>query len=313
MTQAFDWTRSTAHVELLSKFRTPRPTGDFGPDYQMPALGESAPQAVARFVQTAHLAPATLPERTATLTVRQLKAGLKHAGCRVTGKKADLVERLLAEAPVQAEKATAALPTLHALSESGRALVQQYRSWQQQRLDAAIAEVSILLRSNDLRGAVARHRTFAALDPWRDPADAYADDEQLVVLQLLAAAQPAILHTVARESMGTLRLAAALTHFFGRAGRESVPAGFAAGSHLDDETAVRMMSFHINHLRRRETYLSIRVEQVSVSSCDDERTCEACKALDGRSFSGKAIPEMPHPHCTSPSGCRCTIMMADPI
>ncbi len=309
---SFDWTTSVPHAELLSKFRAPRPLGDFRATYRMPALGEPAPAAIERFLRDGHLAPASLAQRTAALTVRDLKAALKGAGQKVSGKKAALVERLLSEAPDAAERATANMPVVHALTDQGRVLVERYREWQRQRLRAAVADATSLLNANDVNGAVARHREFAALDPWRDPADPYPEREQQAFLGRLASARPAILRSIDDANMARLRLAAALTHFFGKAGVEEMPGGYATGSHLDDETAARMMWFHINHLRRCERLAGIDgTTQLRVSICGDSGTCPECAGLDGRVFSLRDLPELPFPHCTSSLGCRCVVVMTE--
>ncbi len=47
------------------------------------------------------------------------------------------------------------------------------------------------------------------------------------------------------------------------------------------------------------------VRRIEIVGPDDEYTCPECKKTLGKEFLVARVPELPHPGCTSPRGCRC--------
>jgi hypothetical protein len=47
------------------------------------------------------------------------------------------------------------------------------------------------------------------------------------------------------------------------------------------------------------------VRRIEIAGPNDEYTCEECKKGLGKEFLVARVPELPHPGCTSPRGCRC--------
>jgi hypothetical protein len=47
------------------------------------------------------------------------------------------------------------------------------------------------------------------------------------------------------------------------------------------------------------------VRRIEIVGQDDEYTCPVCKKTLGKEFLVARVPELPHPGCTSPRGCRC--------
>lgn len=99
-TSALDegWKSSAPHAALLSKFRSPRDPGYFDKDYGMPSLREPAPTAVERFIQQGYPRPSPVEEKLEALRVPELKAALKRCQLKVSGRKSELIERLVREA-----------------------------------------------------------------------------------------------------------------------------------------------------------------------------------------------------------------------
>ncbi len=303
------WTTSAPHAALLSKFRSPRPRGYFGKDYRMPALREPAPQAVRRFVQQGFLRPSPVEEKLDTLRASELKAALKKCQLKVSGRKAELIERLVTQAPSEAKALAKGLPKTYGLTDLGREHVDKYLKWETERTSTAVAEVKAALERGDVESALRSHAAFAELDVWADPTEPYPGREHAEFLKGVASSRPGILRSIPDAQLGQLRMATALTHLFGRDARDALPSGFAAASHLDDETAARMMSFYVRHERERERHASSRLySRVEIRACDDEQTCEACKRLGARIYALAEVPELPFPACTSPIGCRCLAM-----
>lgn len=47
------------------------------------------------------------------------------------------------------------------------------------------------------------------------------------------------------------------------------------------------------------------VRRIEIVGPEDETTCAECKAGHGKQYLVARVPELPHPNCTSPRGCRC--------
>jgi hypothetical protein len=47
------------------------------------------------------------------------------------------------------------------------------------------------------------------------------------------------------------------------------------------------------------------VRRIEIVGANDEYTCEECKKTLGKEYLVARVPELPHPGCTSPRGCRC--------
>lgn len=303
------WRSSAPHAALLSKFRSPRPLSDFGKDYRMPALREPVPQAVRRFIEEGFLRPSPVEEKLETLRVSELKAALKEHQLKVSGRKEELIARLVTQAPAAANALAASLPPTYGLTDAAREHVERYLMWEAERTAKAVAEAKAALERGDIDSALRAHAAFVELDAWADPTEAYPAREHAEILRAVAVSRPGILRSIPEAQLPLLRLATALTHLFGRAARDVLPTGFAAGSHLDDEVAARMMSFYVGRERERERRADADFfSHVKILACDDERTCAACKQLAKRTYARAEVPELPFPACTSPMGCRCSAL-----
>lgn len=139
-------------------------------------------------------------------------------------------------------------------------------------------------------------------------------DERAGMLALIHTLTPAILWPVSPDAMPTLRRLAALSLLWGEDGpaHRAVPDGFWTGIHLDPVTAARMLIFAAYHRVRLETWRELDRpgrRQYRVDPIDDPDHCAACRALAARPpvLRLEDIPELPHPGCTSPMGCRCAV------
>jgi hypothetical protein len=271
----------------------------------MPALREPVPDAVRRFVEEGFLRLSPVEEKLEALRVSELKAALKERQLKVSGRKEELIERLVTQAPPDAKALAAKLPTTYGLTDAAREHVEKYLKWDAERTATAIAEVKGALERGDIDSALRAHAAFVELDAWADPTEAYPAREHAEFLRAVAVSRPGILRSIPDAQLPQLRMATALTHLFGRDARDALPVGFAAASHLDDETAARMMSFYVSREGERKRHARSDYSRVKISTCDDERTCAACKRLAKRTYARADVPELPFPACTSPIGCRC--------
>lgn len=131
-------------------------------------------------------------------------------------------------------------------------------------------------------------------------------------LELIHTLTPAILWPVSPDAMPILRRLAAMSFLWGEDGpaERAIPDGFWTGIHLDPLTAARMLLFAAYHRVRLENWRMLDMpgrRQYRVDAIDDPDNCAACRALAARPpvLRLEDIPELPHPGCTSPRGCRC--------
>lgn len=106
------------------------------------------------------------------------------------------------------------------------------------------------------------------------------------------------------------RLGAGMMHLLGVDQAESwLPDNFETGLIMDNNTAARMILFHVSHQRSIAQYRAAGVRRVEILATDD--SCPVCKRLAQRKYRLGEVPELPHEQCTSEMGCRCTIVVAD--
>ncbi len=135
------------------------------------------------------------------------------------------------------------------------------------------------------------------------------------MLQLIYELTPAILWPVSPDAMPTLRRLAALSFLLGedRPAERIVPEGFGTGIHLDPVTAARMLIFAAYQRVRVEAWTSLDGGRLRrrypIHAVGDQDTCAACRDFAARPAATtlQEIPEIPHPQCTSPMGCRCYV------
>lgn len=122
-----DWQKSNAHLLLLSKFLQPRTEDDFvASDYWTPVLGEPATQAIRRFISDGVLGQADLSAQLDyRFTGGELKRFLKERGLSASGRKRDLIGRLVQADPNGMRHLASDVPILHC-SERGREIAEQF-------------------------------------------------------------------------------------------------------------------------------------------------------------------------------------------
>jgi hypothetical protein len=123
----FDWQKSNAHLLFLSKFLHPKTPDDFAEsDVWETVLEENPKQAIKRFLDEDMLAQADLSDQLDyKYKVTELKDMLKKQGLTVSGRKGDLIQRLIQADPDSMKQVVAGL-TILICSEQGREIVEQY-------------------------------------------------------------------------------------------------------------------------------------------------------------------------------------------
>src|SRR4030066_676755 len=123
----FDWKKSKAHWLLLSKFIHPQNIDNYvSSDFWESAINEHPNQAIKRFANEGLLALADLGNTLACkYKATELKDMLKQCGLPVSGKKDDMIQRLITADPIGMKNSTVGL-TAYICTPKGKELAEQY-------------------------------------------------------------------------------------------------------------------------------------------------------------------------------------------
>jgi hypothetical protein len=311
----FDWEKSPAHLLFLSKFRKPRAMGDFSQSDTWRAVLKEAPKkAMRRFLDDDLLEQASLSGLLDyKYKVSELKPMLKQRGLPVSGRKAELIERLIQADSESMRKAVRGLSVLQC-TEKGRAIAEEYLAQEKEKRIKVEEQTLQALRQCRFREASQAVAAFEAQQvfprgigiDWKH----YNPAHDVAMLEVIFQASPKILSSLNDEQMKHLRLAAGMMHLWGTNRAESwLPNGFETGLIMDNDAAARMILFYASHQRSIAQYRAAGVRKVEILATDN--SCTACKKLAKKKYKIDEVPELPYEKCTSEMGCRCTTVVAD--
>jgi hypothetical protein len=267
------------------------------------ALSETPNSAINRFIQANLLVPFS-PSTPEALTqglasiysVVQLKAMLKLRRLKVSGNKDELLARLVHSDSQGLIRDVLALG-LYQCSDAGMNLVFQL----EERKDRAHANAVAAIHAKDYSAAI---REYQALeDDLGFPKFGFEGTPRPALIQLVMTVTPTILDGCSQEVWSRLRIAMALQCVAGRHAPKEVLRGFNTGIRLDAETAARMIYFSARHTEDIQQWKQMRVTEVAHLATPG--SCSVCMAFNGQKWNIDQAPELPYPHCTSETGCRC--------
>ena len=298
------WT--LAHLKLLSGFSRgpavePHDSGHWA-DRWKEALGECQTEAVRRFAEAGLLVPCSLSEHLAwKLSYKRLKQMLRERGLKLSGRKNALAERLSGADAKGAEEALAGL-RMWKCSEEGSKLTNQFLESVRQTERAALEA----LQAKKCEEAVRIVCDFK--DALGFPREQFFQDRpNLEDVRGVFDARPGILAGVHEDALENLRIAAGMSlllldyHLI-----EWLPEGFSTGLAFSNDTAIAMLCGYVRIERQLADYRKMEfIKHLRISGGNPEKSCDVCKALLGRVWVIDEVPELPHPQCTSDSGCHC--------
>lgn len=299
----FDWKKSPAHVDMLSKFLVPRSTKYFMNDYWQQSLKEAPLKAVERFIDKQLIEPADAKSiAESVFTTAKLKGLLRERGLKVSGKRAELIVRLLDADPEWAEK-FAIGAHLYQCTEEGRALAEEQQARARSEHRNVEAEVLESLRKGNFEKAskiIGRYQEKRGSDE-RD----ISEDVQM--LRAMFETTPQILAGVTEETLSILRFAAGMMYLWGAIkAKVWLPPDLDTGLRMNPETAASMIYIHADYCRQIKDWReSGMVDRVEIIGSGD--SCEACREIAGKTFSIDEVPTIPCPKCTHKKGCLCVI------
>jgi hypothetical protein len=320
---AENWEKSPAHLLLLSKFVRPQVFEEFAKEKDWDVvLGQPVQKAIRRFVEDGALISAGLAEGLGSrFKAADLRDMLKQRGLPVSGRKADMIARLIEADPGGMKQALVGLTVLQC-SERGQEIVRQYLVAEKERLAAAQQGVLAMLQRGKFRQASLLVASYEAgqvfqrgfnID-WKrhDPSS------DVAVLKSIFGGRPKVLVSLDRGKLGPLRLAAGMMHLWSLSRMQVeawLPSGFETGLAVDASTAASMLlSYGLQQAELQQYRKTAKATgfaiSVSIRTNNDDGVCPACRALARRHYKLSEVPALPYEKCTSEGGCRCWMTAA---
>jgi len=308
----FNWRNSKAHLLLLSKFLNPNSIDEFAKaDYWNNALGENAKQAIKHFLDEGLLLRADLEgQLDYKFKATELKNMLKERGLTVSGRKDELISKLIQADPENMKKSVKEI-VIVLCSEQGREIAEQFLSDElakRTRLDEQIGEYLGQRKFKEASLTVALYEAQQVFPRglginWKN----HNPTLDIEALKAIFVYKPKILSQLDNNLLEMLRFAAGMDYLWGTNNSAKwLRPDFEIGLAIDKATAVRMfLSNAYFHKSITQYRTSGVVKQVQILS---ENCCEACTKLSGKKFILNAVPELPYEHCTREIGCRCTVI-----
>jgi len=306
-----DWKSSKAHLLMLSKFIQPQAPERFQNDPNWKeVLGESPRDALRMMRSDGMLRPCEIQELLeAKFKVSEMKQMLKAAGLKVSGRKAEQAERLIENDLAGARQAVGDFFALRCTNE-GEDLSVSFLAEQEKERESAEAAAFAKLKEHKFKEAASIVTNFEKDQVFSrgigiDWSDAYPA-RQAHQLEMIFKNIPKILSGIDEHTFHDLRIAAGMMELWGtNSAKAWFPKGIETESHLESDAAARMLLFHARHMDDLQGYKKEGFKKIQVMGVDDNNQCEACQALDGKSFPIKKVPELPLANCTCEIGCRC--------
>jgi len=315
--QEKDWQNSPVHLLLLSKFRNSSSLDRYRKaDYWEEVLKEKPLKVIERFIKEGMLEPAGLQELVSyKFNASELKSLLKEKGLKVSGRKDDLVQRLIENDEQLMRDSTKDL-IFYCCTNDGIKLVDHYLEGERKKKESVDSAILDLLAKKEFSEAVRVVAQYEASQvfprglgiDWKNY-DVKSDTESLKVI---FEKTPGILNGIEKDQLATLRQAAAMMELWGKStAKHWLPDDFQTGIHLDGEVASRMLVSHARHNRAMKGYKLGSVKTVAVINLDSETTCPECRKIGEKKYKLANVPELPYAKCTCKFGCRCTTIAGD--
>lgn len=306
----FDWQKSKSHWLLLSKFIRPQSPDNFAKsDDWKNVLGEPPRRAINRFIEEGLVIAANLNAKLSYRFISsELKDMLRQLGLPLSGRKDQMIQRLVVADPDSINKATTDL-TILICTQRGCDLADEYIATEKEKRVRVEQQTIEYIKERKFKEASLTVATYEAEQvfprgmgiDWEH----YNPDRDIGMLNTIFDTKPKILAKYRNDLLDDLRLGAAMMALWGKnMAQEWLPPNFETGLSIDRNAAARMFFFYALHQAKLEQYRNSGVvEYVEISVAQD--SCGVCKMLANRKYRLDEVPELPYEHCTHKMGCRC--------
>lgn len=309
----FDWKKSKAHWLLLSKFLHPRSPDDFSKsDFWESVLGEKPSKSIKRFLDDGLIAIAELDNVLSyKYKVSELKDLLKQRGLPVSGRKDDLIKRLITADPAGMKKTVAGLTILQCI-QRGKELSEKYLSNEQENRNHVEMQVMEFINKRMFKEASVAVAAYEAEQvfprgmgiDWEN----HNPNRDVEMMNNIFSSRPKILSKLRDEKLDLFRQGAAMMSLWGKnTAKDWLPPDLTTDLSFDVDTAARMFLFHATHKTSLEQYRKSGVVKfVEILAAQD--SCDECKIYTKKKYKLNEVPELPHENCAHEKGCRCTLI-----
>ncbi len=308
-----DWRKSSAHLLLLSKFLQPRSIVDFTKgDSWNSVLRESPQQAIKHFVDDGTLVRSDLSEHVSyKFKVTELKNLLKQRGLSISGRKEEMINRLIQADCDGMKKAVDDLNLLQC-SEQGSKIVEDYLNDEKGKRAKAEQQVMSALKKHSFQEASRLVANFEAEQvfprginmDWGN----YDTSHNVLILNNIFGYLPKQLANLGSELIERFRVVAGMVYLWGTGnGKEWNMSNEATGLAFDSNAVVRLLISHGIYRQEIAEYKRIGVKKIRILTCNDTTVCDVCQKLASKTYKISEIPELPYEKCTCEFGCRCSI------
>ncbi|HEV2396066.1 MAG TPA: SAP domain-containing protein [Candidatus Sulfotelmatobacter sp.] len=229
--------------------------------------------------------------------VAQLRVMLKSRALKLSGKKNELVARLLVADSQGITREIDNLGLFHCSCE-GTKLAAVFEARKEEAKRNAIDAIE----ARDYESAILQYQGIEndlGFPKWefeRAPSPAF--------IELVMTVNPRILAGCSDEVLAKLRCAMALQCIAGRHAPRDLLAGLNTGIRLDAETAARMIFFLARHTEDTRQWRELDIKFVTHFAAVG--SCPTCTTLNGKKWSIDEAPELPSAECSNDDlGCRC--------
>lgn len=310
----FDWRKSPAHYLLLTKFLYPQDTNHLeGSEDWKRALGEDPHGAIRRFIEEGLLESVELAELVnRRYKVSDLKKMLQQRGLAVTGRKDELISRLIEADPEGMKRAVSGM-TLLRCSPKGRQVAEEYLAQEQAKRERLENGVVSDLKNRKFRDAALKIASYETEQvflrgmgiDWKH----YDPSNDIELLQAIFRAKPKRLSFLTDAQLESARVAAGMRVLMWDVGQavkwleaNQPEMGASCKVAIFDLESSARFQVEITRLRRLGIHKWVRI-----NTCNDDHVCEACRKLSSKRYPIDRVPELPYEKCTS-EVCRCWVV-----
>jgi hypothetical protein len=282
------------------------------PEFWGTVLGESPEKAIQRFLDEGMLKHGDLSAQLDyTFKLTQIKEMLRERTLAVSGRKSDLIQRLV-QADQEGMKQAVVRVVVLVCSERGRDIAEKFVAEEKSERTKVENQTMEYLRQRKLKEACIEVASYEAKQVFPRGMGIdfkhYNPVPDIAMLKAIFASRPKILTGLNHSQFDALQVAAGGIYLWGtNEGKKWLPPNFNTGLAMDNNAAVRMIVFLAYHRVNIEKFKeSEMVREVKILGAHD--SCDACKKISGKRFNLNEVIELPYEHCTYPIGCRCVIL-----
>ena len=293
-------TQSPAHYNLLLAFEKPRDIKQvLDWDWPRQELGEKTEDAIKRFLQEGMLVPASIDEGLNKLfQVEHLKRLLGERGLSVSGRKAELIERLISNDRQGMSKLVG--NSIVKCSEAALLLIEERKQKVEKETGVAERLTYEAFQASNPKEACRIYEAFRRTFIHPTYKMSVYD---VAELQFILTGHPKILSGLSPQNLKALQLATCMKALWKtRTAQKWLPETFTSPFKNSDIPT----SYLIRHSEYQRVLSGFRgfAKQVKISfHMGDIESCNLCLALDGKVYDLDDVPELPIPGCTSETGC----------